>query len=514
MKDCKWILTSDLVAFITNEKEVYLSKFIKKSEDKKKFNLLKLIGPAVEIKIDVNSFNLKLSPDLSVFIKSDLFPEKENYYKLMNFYSSGLGEILTQVDNDKGDFLDNIFEAVFSDDNEFSVFFVNKNMSQYEECSEELRRRLNCELYKKTKKWIPGHRYDSLTKTIYYLGEVKSRKGGNSLTKFLEGDDMVTAYLYVEKLTTEKTISDVINSMKFGDDSIKVSLKQISMVDSGEVLENDFKNFQDYWDILIENTIKSERRINKYGNVSYNCIENIFSILSYQSNTKDLLKLSDKSKNLLEGVLRDVIKSTILYNWDLKFLPYSINSKLSLEDNVKNLSNLTLLSIKNKSELVINVDYYSELFNKYEIKLEDLCKEVLSNWDENSIYKNFDDYLNNFEYVINHSISNPNIIISKEGKDDNKNSVKNYYGDNLLSKTIVNLFNDAKKDYGKGITSFNFYKNKSNDNQFYIKATITLFDLVNYFGGVDNIPEELKRDILIWKFVNININISDDLDLV
>lgn len=516
-----WRLVSDLVVFlIPNKYRIYFASPEKPSYInaviKKVYNDCSSIVP-IELKLDDNSFNLKLDEELNVLVKSDLLPDKNQYYRVMNFCWSDsptiLGNIISQVENNKGEFKDK-FEVIFSDSIPGEISFVSPSMSQYNSYFIEMRRRLNVELNRKTKKWKIGHRYDSLTKTIYYLGEVKSRLSSPQNTEFMEGVNMTTAYLYTSEIdeVKDKKISDILNSRSFGS-NIKVAFNQEAMVDCGEVLENDITNFQDYWEELMKNTINSEQKQGSDNIPRYEQLNNILSILSFQTGTDDL-KVSNEIKDELVEVIQNVMKSGLLKFWNYNISYIKLNSKQPIEKNVENLIKIFYGEIKDRN--LMRESYYNTYFNKVGIDLAKIAKDVLVDWNENDIYSDFDNYVRFIEYTKNHYPTAVKPVNEREKSKGFSNSelytVANSVGiDTELTNVIIGLFNFAVKKYGVGISEFEYYNiGTKKDPIIYIEARITLDDIIKFLGGIDKMSEKLKQEIISRKFTEIKIQIDKD----
>ena len=505
-----WRLTSDLIVYVIPEEGVYFAAAEKKTYQAE---VLKLITgkPFIELKLENQNFNIKFSEALEVCVRSNSLPDKSKYYVVKNIEKSKLGELITQIDNVKGDFVDKEFEAIFSDAFPNKVFFTNPYMSQYKKCFEEMRRRMNCELCKKTRKWKPGHRYDTLNGTIYYLGEIKSRRSSFTSSEFLSNDKMSTAYLYVEEIDGEKKISEVLKSRCFGSE-IKVIFTQTTMVDGGEELENDLGDFQDYWEDLIQNTEKAERKFDKYGNLYYENVKNIFSIFGYQSGTEDLT-MSDIARSIVEDVVNNVLKSTLIKYWKYSTSSIRLNDKQTIEENTENLVSLFLTKIKDEN--ILRGLYYKEFFEYYKISINNLSNKVILNWNEDDIFNNLDTYIKCHDYLESRYSETRKVIFQREntkcyGIPDSV-KVKDVIGDNDLSKLIIDIFEDAKTKYGIGISKFESYNIGSKKvPEIYIVAEITLEDIINHEGGIDKIPNQIKKDIMACKFLKIDIQIDKD----
>lgn len=263
-----WRLSPNIIAIITKNNDIYMISSEKKSY---KTSIIKKIKDEFfEKDISEIKFSIKFNKDLDLEVKSSELGE--NWYKVKNFDKSEIGELLTSAENRNGIFQSSDFSIAVSDYNIEEVRLYCPSMSSYKSCVDEMTRRVNCEFYKKTRKWIPGHRYDSLEGTIYYLGEAKS---------FIKEDKccaktpsaMSIKFLYVtEIMESEKTISDVFRNRVYGDgpNDIKSLDKQDSMCDSGEVLVNDSPNLKDFREIMINKILDSKEGDYKlYRTLSY-----------------------------------------------------------------------------------------------------------------------------------------------------------------------------------------------------------------------------------------------------
>lgn len=501
----KWRLTNDLNVYIVpGTMDIYLSAVEKKSY---KSEIVKRAGSVMEIKLEDNKFKLKFTNLMEPLIKSDLLPNKSSYYRVMNFDNSDIGEIITQVDSNKGDFLDLDFEAVFSDDSFCKVFFINSNMSQYRDCLLEMRRRLNWEMCKKTKKWKVGHKYEDPVRTVYYLGSVNSRrKDLNSRSMFLSDIDMSTGHLFLctDDCIEEGTkISEIFKSKSFNHE-LKILSITNPMVDSGEVLVNDIGNFQDYWEDIIVNTEKDEKRVDSYGNVYYLNISNILSVLSYQTGNGSV-ELSESTRNILKDVLSIELKNCIYKYWNLSMSSIRVCKSFTNEVNSENLIKLLLIGIKDNNPL--RVEYYKDLFDKYKIPVDTISSSVILNWNEDSVYSDFDTYVKCYNYTLARYHKDYRI---NQLSDEDCTPIDKVIPNNELSEVIRKIYNEAKSNFGSGVANFQYNKEKGKN---YISVNITLNDIINYFKGVDKIPTSLKNTIMNFKFLNTTIKIDETREL-
>lgn len=534
-----WRLVSEVTAFIVNiggsnspEKAVYLASPEKKSYENL---IIKSIGTRVFEKISLynNEFNIKIDRDFNIYVKSELLPDKDKYYKVLNIYSginnSYFGEIISQVSGiNKGDFGEKIFEAIFSETYPGKTFFVTNEMNLYKDAFEEMKRRLNCQMCKKTKKWIPGHRYDSLETTYYYLGKFSSRKSQKEATMFLDDNSMVNAHLIIKFIKPEwKTISDVLHEAVF-ENNIENSLQILytdtlpSMVDVGKVLEDDIQYIQDFYETIIDNSIKSGARINPCGYTSYlENLPNIFKVLSLQTPGKEY-SINSSTVSKLKFVIESVLKEFYIRWWDIngsKSDSY-ISSNNTPEENIKNFENLFFRYLTDHN--LNKSSYYADLFNRIGLpKLSLMIQDCITNnrIDDLVFNGNLEDYIKNGSiYFETHERD-----IQKQSRQRVKSTNYNlkvvtieeaFSKYSILGETIKEMSKEAIDSNGSGVSNFTRTNLGNVKNpMIYFSLVINILDIVKHYQGVNNVPENLKKEIIDSHFWTFNLSIDEGKEI-
>lgn len=516
MKKNSWRLSSDLIAFFTNNL-VYLCSPEKKSY--KSAILKKIYGNTLtvnELTIENNQFNLKIDKNLRVYVKCKEFPDPNYFYEVKNFSKindycdiPNIGSIISQVNGiNFGIFPDNIiFEAAFSEEKPEEVIFINDSMPEYKEAFEEMKRRLNCSLYKKTKKWIPGHRYDSLTDTFYYLGEFLSRKKEEYNSTFITDEkEMPIVHLVVKDVDkNSKKISDIFKTKVFGKEfnDIIVLDKLPSCVDSGEVLENDVIDIRDYWDNLVDNSYNRYKEVNEFGLISFDNQKYIFDIFCYQS----IGKLGYEN---LSEIVRDRIEDVI----EVGLTNFKISNTNFKSDKSSLLSEYSTRIIDGNID---RVNYYKNLFDNLQIDKKIFDKVI--NLDVDSLLNNIDTYI---KYGGIHKYFNKNTrtLVSRQREKSTNYKLDLITINELLSgfddlkDLIINIINNARNNYGIGVTvmsDVNVGTKKS--PKIYTNIFLSILDIIKYYGGIDNIPEKIKSEILSKKFWELDLMIDKEGEL-
>lgn len=527
-----WRLVSGMVAYIITDKKddntavnrsVYLSPTGKKSYE----NAVVKCIPTNFTKFVINDedckFQIKIDDKFNIFIKYKGFPEKDEWYLVENTYFDSMyfGEIFTQVENNKGNFDNKYFEAVFSDKFIDKVFFINDEMNVYNSAFQEFRRRINCQLCKKTKKWIPGHRYDSEKSTYYYLGEFVTRLNEDGL--FLDDSSVRTIHLVVSEIDkSDKSISDVI---KRGIKNFTMLDSLPSMVDSGKVLEDDgIQDIQVYWDEMIQNTLSNIGSKNQYGFVRYNgTARHLFNIFSIQSKGNLKYNLSEESKDKIKKLIKDMLIEDMLIHWDNNHnrADSNLSSSNSVEQNLKNLKNLFFRNIVDQN-IKKNI-YYLALIDKLGLDFAKLVETAfLSTHVKDLVFdSSFDNYVKfGSIYLPNHPDCNSDKVSVQRVNSTNYSlnfvSLEDLYASTTELKGVLKtICKEALDNFGAGVkiyysTNVGNYKNK----KIYITMKVDIQDIKDYFK-INNIvmSSTIEREIIETKFWNVTLTIDQGAEV-
>lgn len=504
------ILVSNVVAYIVlnKSKEVYLSI----SGDKKHNTKVKKLidSPFSELDLGQNEFTLELNvPGYyteGAYISSPKFPKSEKY-KVMNFEYESAPYILSEVENKKGVFNDKKFEAVFSD-SDLKVSFVCSDMSCYKKLLEEMTRKFYAEIGKKTRKWVPGHRYDCTEATYFYLGSFLSRKQDEFNSDFYKSG-LKQVHLFTNSLRPGETkISDVFKNRCFNTydldedkdrDSIKVLWddKFPSCVDSGKKLEDDTPSLADLYETMIDNAVNS---INIDEGLDDRDIKVIFDPLCYVSLT-DTYIYSQEISNKVKSILTKIIKDTVYRNWDIKKSREDrrVGKDVDFGDNVDRLVHLVLSQLSDGN--VLGKYYYMHLFQELGLDISKEISEYLNIWEPSELSENFNTYLENIDYFKRRS---QRIVINQLVGDASVDSV---FGSSELSNTIRDLVNYANINYGDGVTVYRI--DECNKKQTNIFCLISINDLIKFKDS-----EKLKEELLSFKFTEVSVYFDKDKKLI
>ena len=523
-----WRLTPGFVAFVSvgsKNRKVWLC-----ARDKKVYKTaLKKEVPSdivtKEIHPDLNEMELKFvrlekewGEEAGLFIKNpEIFPD-DSWYQVMNFYKDHLVNFLLDTSSTKGEFLGQVFEAIFSETEPTLVSFVSPDMTKYNTYFEEMKRRLNCEFGKKVKKWVPGHRYDTLKESYYYLGSMLSRKSMDTNSEFLDDDKMVPVHLYVSSLkSTDKDISDVLKTRTIGLEAgdIKILRTFPSAFDAGEALNDDLgDDIRIYWEEMLNTAVEAcKTKVNDGGDyIKYVDTRRIFDVLSIQS--PDRLDYSKSISEKVAEIIKKLCTDVVYCNYGIVHADKNldISASQTMDANIDAI--IRNLCYKTRDPNLLRTSYYSGLVKKLGIDTRVIAAEAINSFSETSLCIDFDTFR---RYSFYFDMRRQEIDITAKQRDksalyrSDPITVESMFGGGELTDTIKKLVSFAKDNCGFGVEMFNVYNvgTKKSPNE-YIHCVITLQNLIDFVGGVDKMSDQLKAEVLRNKFTRVIVTADKD----
>ena len=456
--------------------------------------------PYQEIELnDEISFNARVEKDLTLSILVN-----DVWYVVKNFSGeNGLGDLISQIDCTAGSFTEKV-EPIFSDDSPTEVKFTNEGMDSYDECFDEMIRRVNCSMLKKTRKWIPGHRYDSEKETYIYLGKVFSHKEDKYSSDYLKEKEMVENYLVLRSAKGIKTNIDALDSKIVSDEgnNIQVLYKLPLMVDSGEKIEILDEHFEDFRDKMIQ-------RLNNDNNKGKVPLKEALNVYCYRSN-KAAETISDASRDILIQFIKTKLTNILVKFYNIEFYfpkEKTLSNKKSVEENVQALQRIFLDDIDRDN--IIQSLYYPEQFKDLGIDLQSICEEILYRFNMNQVvFGDFDNYIAFAEdYFKYHEIGVPRktSIQLKDKAFKKKNvTLEEVLGEGELLTSVKELLSSVVSGNYLDITKCEILENNI------MSVTITLSDLIKFR---QDLTKNLKTEIMKNKFQILDIKFDKDLEI-
>jgi len=517
-----WRFTSDVVLMFesaSDENKVYIA-----SPEKKQYEVIvsKLSSNIYRRETLENSdFEIKIGRMYKgcprIYIKTTQLPTLD-WTVVANFYDLSMWNIISQCNIKKGE-VKGKFKIAFSESDPKAVSLISPDMIEYNEAQEEMKRRLRCDIGKKTKLLKPGHRYDLPKETRYYLCPIVSRKSNQCASDFQ--DDKLTlstsGYIYTNViLESDHSISDVLRSRKIGTEpsDLKVAISENTpWIDSGEVLWNDFSgNIKDYWESIVDNTSRANKII--VGDSDFTIhpdLSSILEILGCQSEVDLEYKISDSLSTKLKSIISELLEYNLLKFWKIRASKpeLELSEKKSTEENAEILERLFYMSFEDRN--INKFSYYQSLFGKLSIELNKMSEILITNFSESDLTDGFENYMKYKFYWSNkksmyYSNSRPILDYVLLVDQENPSKIEDLFGKTELSKTLGDLYSYAISNFGEGIQEYKVIKTDRKSTDFSVFCRITLNDIIKFKKGVSGMSESLKNDIIINKFDNLTIN--------
>lgn len=503
-----WILAQDIIALVNNKNhKLYItrkgSKALFQAVERLK-KRQKDIGSFIEMEIK-NSFLVRLGDNMSVEVKNKDLPNDE-WYTLRNELDSNenVWEMLTNVDNNRGNFGDVEFEIATSDLIKDRVVLVTPSMPSYQKLQNQMKRVLFYDIYSKTKKWTPGHRFYSKTSTYYCIAQVKSRRSGID-SVYLSKGDMVDAWIVTEELEGQKTCKEVLETKSFGPErgDLRIIYTAGLMVDDGEFLKNDIgDDIMTYYPKMVEN---AKKRFPTSQEVMG--MRSFLDIFTVQSDGHE--DLSQVDINLISDI-KDRIKESMYITMIKNYNNYSsLRDKSKVEEGAESLLKFfyngdNMMDGNSKRSL-----YYKLLF--LDLGLDDpkdMAKKVIKDFDIKDITDNFNGYVNYAAKYLYNNFYSESITQRKTSSRYSMPFTK--LGDKFgadLCDTIRKICSERDQCNGSNCDIYEVYNSGTRTApKEWVTTTITLKDILNYFGeNLANIPENLKLDIMKCKFREVEL---------
>ncbi len=454
----------------------------------------------------------------SAYVSSPNFPGGiDVYYKLKNFNYNGIWEIISSC-NIKDGVVEGDFEVIV-DSESSKIGFVCPSMPSYMEVFNEMTRLLNCKLCKKTKTYKVGHRYDTETETLYYLGNALSRLSNVNNSIFCTCPDK-EVYLFTKDIKDCKKISEFLDNSilklsngfetcsKYG--TIIVKYNKSLMVDSGEALEDDGVTLFDKYDRILSNTLDSinsnVEKVDGYKN--YLDLSRLFDLLSLVDPKSVTAKYQPDVVESVKNQISKVVQDLIIEFWDTD--RSSLGSKNTLNTNVDAVKSMFFRCFRDLN--IQKHQYFSSLFEYMGIDLLSIISEQLNHCNYNIL----DDFEIHRKYRrgVNYDIT----LRTEKSSRYHINIVK--LTEKLTSSYLIDCIKDlvkfSRENFGMGVSHYETINIGSKSSPLvYECIVINLQNIIDFYNkekGIE-IPENLKYGIVSDNFKQVIISVDKDSEI-
>ena len=429
-----------------------------------------------------NAFNLKLAAEDGAL---NLYAEYEGAWKkVMNQNHANLLSILTQCNISSGVIDGKTFEAAFGGDESVEVSLVCEGMKEYDDYLDEMIRKFNFKTHRKSRRFKVGHRYDSENETFIVLGKVYSHKSDMFSSQWLSGVGMSEMYLVSNRVTGYTKVSEVLQNQTF-DDHLQVYKNLPVVVDGGEILKDDVKDYKQYWETIIGNSKTLKGRL---------------EVVNIDTTDGQIPQL--KYDDLMMEPFRRLMEKCVVYFYNNTHWGVELSEKDAPDKQAEDLINLAVGELKDPNALRLN--YYKDLFSYLGFDLHAAALEIVKNYHEEDMWSNFDTYFKMYPDFYKYRCPRIQMVYQRVNSNYSDNKVKQTTSEVFgpeLGEVIKEIANKAISNYGLGVDDFNVRRAGRTE---YYEITVSLPDLVN--SGL--LTSEIKNQVLERKFYKARIELD------
>ena len=148
-----------------------------------------------------------------------------------------------------------------------------------------------------------------------------------------------------------------------------------------------------------------------------------------------------------------------------------------------------------------------------------LSEEVYHDWRAMSLDRDFDTYLKYSSYYTNPGRidlekCSAKIRIKSTNYKLDVITLEDLYGKGELRDTIIAVIEEARKNFGLGISEYNSVNvGTKKDPKEYVMCKVTLSDILKFKKGVSGMSETLKDEIRLRHFVWVSVTFDKEGEL-
>lgn len=494
-----------------------LRVYIANPESKKTWGPVKNMSESVTNPIKLENGKQKVYIEIG-----DVYLEMPGgyYLKVSNLHLDNLLDQISGASLEKG-VAENVYFG-FSDLYPGETVMLFPNTLLFMAAEDENCRETSLKLCKKTTKFIPGNKYETLSGFLWYLGEYYSCRGNEN--SYYGSDNFPSNKRQLSKvfsnfLPESKKVSDIFSTCEFVVRSDSVgsfvndanpsrtlifTSKSVSLVDTGSsevILDSQV-------DDSYENRVKKYVDENKepyslgskkfhYRNLQF--LFYLFDLSCEKELSGSKSRITTKTKDMVREILKTNIEYILSKQYDANGSSSRMTSNVDQKNNIRTIIND--LIYQKSSRYYLNGRYLVTMIKSlFDIDLEELVGEALKTFTIPKI-ETFEDYLENIgSYEFRESKYQVNIDFIYCSDDKRKFSV--YFPDCAYRKALIDIYNEAINSNGGNIKNFDV------DNVGTVKSPVlrytfrvTLEDLARHFkvGNLNDLPEDIKKDLVSQK---------------
>lgn len=506
-------------------------------------------------------FQFKLKKEISrtdvrykFFIKHpDLPGPEDRWYWVKNWEAFNILLLIEENISKENEFLienPERFEFIFDEYN--NCIILNKESIEYKDII--LKNTLDVGIFdamSKTGKRIPGNLYISKGgDRNYYLGEVWRVKNETGIKEKyqlyvseIKDDDKSTEQVLINKLLSGHL---AISEGSYGGKTYGYSVKK-NWVNLGPKLDptSDKFDIRDFWEDAVEEYVKRNKKTYSrysefYTYESFTPFIKIFTVTCGNTSIdEDSLKITPRIKEVGKEIVESQIFGSLYRNYWItgEELPSETRGKytiLKYKDQEK--SQIKEIIFDELMSRFYSYSYSNEEYNRNEFAKLFLEQLIGLNLDE--IFENtWDKFMNlipfigeNLQSLINwagrietwHSPKS-NYILHQvtefaynrwSSHSEQQDSFENWPTPDTpnLRSLLLEMYNKSIEKSGLGVESLEIksYNIGKKDQTHLLTCTITLEDIIDYFGGMKNVPEKIAKELVDNRLVEFGIETNNN----
>lgn len=451
-------------------------------------------------------------------------PNSNTVARYGNDYVNEIMSLISQVNIDRETgILEGTFHTAYSKVIPQGVLFISENMIEYNWALDNFRKNLSFDVSKKSRSINkPGHLYISKIGCYVYLGQFYDRTEERPIKIFTKEvncsqDSTISSALVHRTWKTSFNTTYLDNNDELvGNKGVLVDEFSVVLglvVCDKLVFTPDTPNMSDIWSSVVKIVYKDSKTLGKTEQVVFNFsdrVSGMFKTLSLLVDSKDTPTLDDEAKGMLVEMVEFMIKSTIYRR--------SASPQYTLKNSISDSKQLLteLFDIFSSSYSIPTFDLKVKFFSGLGIDIIDLVNKgfrELVDPDNNDILGI--NTLDDFRYFIEISERYCNVSVDQK----KVKQLSRYYngpekeipklGDLIcpeLETIVRDIIAKADKDFGLNVSYYNISEIGNRSNSVAVrKVGITLEDIINHLGGVENVTPDLRNYILTNHFRGIEV---------
>lgn len=440
-----------------------------------------------------------------IWVRHPKLMNGKDYFKVLDQVEENMLEIVQNVDiinhkpNAKFELLTS--EAEYGSSVGAHPYLSCPGMKSYEEAWDEFVRTVNIQRKPRTKKIVPGHRYDTPGCTLWCLGDFNGTLGFVSAkgdaTKISEVISGLQRVVTVGRSTNIKCYSGYTKG-----DLLLLEHPGL-MTDSGQDLDTDWTEpIYKFWDSWICSAKLENRR-------EYLKLYNLLS-LTHPKNLTDWPAWESTVKPVLEKTLRDYFLKIFIDFEGRDCCGHKLLATLKDKELCEEAKSVYIYSWAGNRD---SAEGSLKFLEDHGVDIDKIILETRANFGQID-FGTLENHLKYQSRFLNLSKKSYERTLSfRDDQKDDGGSVRGLFHNQVLSDTVVEMLKLAQENLGLVSGLFSYLGVYQYNRRVVpdINIKLSLQNIVDYMGGLDSLTDSFKEALVAEKFLTLDITIKRDL---